>query len=119
MSKNKGFRGGGGGGMGGLNLGALQRQAQEMQQKMLDAQNALANETVTVSAGGGAIVVVMTGQQKVLQVKIAPEAAQDIEMLQDLVLAAMNEALEKSQKLASDRMGAITGNMGGLSGLMG
>ena len=59
----------------------------------------------------------MTGHQKVSQVKIAPDAAQDIEMLQDLVLAAMNEAVEKSQALASERMSAITGGLGNMGGL--
>lgn len=116
MSKNKSFRGAPGG-MGGLNLGALQKQAQEMQKKMLEAQEALANETVTVSVGGGAVTVAMTGHQKVSQVKITPDAAQDIEMLQDLVLAAMNEAVEKSQALASERMSAITGGLGNMGGL--
>lgn len=116
MSKNKGFRGVPGG-MGGLNLGALQKQAQEMQRKMLEAQEALANETVTVSVGGGAVAVVMTGHQKVNQVKISPEATQDIEMLEDLVLSAVNEAVEKSQALASERMNSITGGLGNMGGL--
>ena len=118
MSKGKGgFRGVPG--AGGLNIAALQKQAQEMQQKMLETQEALAKETVTISVGGGAVTVVMTGQQKVMQVKIVPEAAQDVEMLQDLVLAAINEAVEKSQAMANERMGAVTGNLGGLGGMFG
>ena len=105
-------------GLGGLNPASLQKQLQEMQQKMADTQEALGRETVTATAGGGAVSVTATGQQKLTDVKINLEALKegdeplDVEMLQDLVLAAVNEALDKSQKLAADRMGAITGGMG-------
>lgn len=87
---------------------------QSFQQKMQDTQNALANETLEVSAGGGAVTVVITGQQKLQAVKISPDvvSAGDIEMLQDLILAAMNEAIEKSQQLASSRMSELTGSLG-------
>ncbi len=110
MSKNRG--------MGNLNPAALQKQLQEMQKKMVETQEALAKETVTSTAGGGAVSVTMTGQQKVTEVKINAEALKeegqpfDFEMLQDLMLAAVNDAIEKSQKLAADRMGAVTGGMG-------
>lgn len=109
MSKGKG---GMRGGFGGLDLGALQRQAQEMQARIQEVQQALGNETVTITAGGGAITIVMTGHQKVKEIKISPDAAQDIEMLQDLILAAVNEAVDRSQALASERMGAVTGGLG-------
>ena len=99
-------------GMPNLNPAALQKQVQEMQQKLLVAQNALANETVASTVGGGAVTITMNGQQKVLEVKITPEASQDLEMLQDLILAAVNDAIEKSQQLASQRMGAVTGGLG-------
>lgn len=99
-------------GMPGLNQAALQKQVQEMQQKLFEAQQALANETVSSTVGGGVVTVTMTGQQKMLTVKISPEALQDVEMLQDLILAAVNDAIERSQELASTRVGAVTGGLG-------
>ncbi|MDY6833893.1 MAG: YbaB/EbfC family nucleoid-associated protein [Chloroflexota bacterium] len=88
------------------------RQAQELQAKLLKAQEELANETVEGSAGGGAVTIVVDGQQRVHSVKISPDAIDpdDPGLLEDIVLAAINEALEKSQQLAQDRMGAVTGN---------
>ncbi len=105
-------------GMSNLNPAALQKQLQEMQRKMMETQEALANETVTSTAGGGAVTATMTGQQKLVEVKINAEALKegdetlDIEMLQDLIVAAVNDAIERSQKLAADRMGAVTGGLG-------
>jgi nucleoid-associated protein EbfC len=105
-------------GMAGMNPGALQKQLQDLQQKMLETQEALGNETVTTTAGGGAVSVVMTGQQKMVEVRINQDLMKegeepvDIEMLQDLIVAAVNDAIEKSQKLAADRMGAVTGGLG-------
>jgi DNA-binding YbaB/EbfC family protein len=89
------------------------RQAQKMQQQLAKMQEDLGNETVTASVGGGAVSVTMTGQQKVTEVKISPEAAdpEDVEMLQELVLSAFNEALQKSQDLASKRLGSLTGGL--------
>ncbi len=96
-----------------------QNMLQALQQKMLETQEALAAETVEVSVGGGAVTVVMTGQQKMQSIKIAPEAvsADDVEMLQDLIVASVNEAIEKSQQLAAGKMSAITGGLG-LPGLL-
>jgi DNA-binding YbaB/EbfC family protein len=93
---------------------AAQQQLQSIQQKMLETQDQLAAETLTVTAGGGAVTVEITGQQKLQSVKISPEviAAGDVEMLQDLILAAVNEAIEKSQENAAARMSAITGGLG-------
>ncbi len=87
---------------------------QSLQQRMEQAQAALANDTVEVSAGGGAITVVMTGQQKIQSVKLSPDVvnADDVELLQDLIVAAVNEAIEKSQQLATSRMGELTGGLG-------
>ncbi len=105
-------------GMGNLNPAALQKQLQEMQKKMMETQDALAKETVTSTAGGGAVTVTMTGQQKLTDVKIDAEALKegdaplDVDMLQDLIVAAVNDAIERSQKLAADRMGAVTGGLG-------
>ncbi len=108
MSKGRGMPRG----MPNLNPAALQKQLQEMQQKMLQAQEALAHETVSSTSGGGAVTVTMSGQQKLLEVKISADALQDAEMLQDLIVAAVNDAIERSQQLAADRMGAVTGGLG-------
>jgi DNA-binding YbaB/EbfC family protein len=87
---------------------------QKLQVKMAEVQEELARSTVTATAGGGAVRVVMNGQLEVQSVEIAPEAvdAEDIEMLQDLILVAMNEAIESSQGLAAERMGELTGGLG-------
>lgn len=97
----------------------MMRQVQKLQEEMLKTQEALSEETITVTAGGGAITVVMTGQQRVQSISIAPEVVDpdDVEMLEDLVTAAVNEALERSQELATERMGALTGGLG-IPGLM-
>jgi DNA-binding YbaB/EbfC family protein len=91
----------------------MMKQLQQMQQKMMQAQEDLANETVAATAGGGAVTVEMNGHHEVKSVKIDPDAvdAEDIELLEDMVLTAFNDALEKAQALAQERMGAITGNM--------
>jgi nucleoid-associated protein EbfC len=91
----------------------MMKQLQQMQQKMIKAQEDLANETVSATAGGGAVTVEMNGHHEVKSVKIDPEAVDtsDIEMLEDMVLTAFNDALEKAQTLAQDKMGAITGGM--------
>ena len=92
---------------------ALLRQARELQAKMVKAQEELSNATVEATAGGGAVTVVMNGQQKVLSIKIAREAVDpaDISLLEDLILAAMNDALQKSQELAQKSFGALTGGL--------
>ena len=89
------------------------RMLQQMQQRLQKAQEELANETVEASVGGGAVTVVMTGHQKVRSVKITKEVVDpdDVEMLEDLVAAAVNEAVEKSQDLVQKRLGAITGGL--------
>ncbi|HEX9436810.1 MAG TPA: YbaB/EbfC family nucleoid-associated protein [Candidatus Limnocylindria bacterium] len=91
----------------------LQRIAREMQANMEKAQTQLAEETVEGKAGGGAVVVVMTGTQEVRSVRIAAEAVDpsDVETLQDLVLAAVKDAVERSKQLAADRLGGITGGL--------
>jgi DNA-binding YbaB/EbfC family protein len=116
VAKGKGRRqmrtpGGGGGGM-------LQ-QLQKLQEDMVKTQEALGDETVTVTAGGGAITVVISGHQKIQSITIDPEVVDpdDVEMLQDLVTAAVNEAIDKSQQLAADRLGSLTGGLN-IPGLM-
>ena len=91
----------------------MMRQAQQLQAKLEKAQEELANETVEASAGGGAVTVVVTGNQEVRSVKISPEVvdAEDVEMLEDLVMSALNEALRKSQEMAASRLGALTGGL--------
>jgi DNA-binding YbaB/EbfC family protein len=95
-------------------MGGMAQRIQKLQEEMLQAQEALGEETVEVSVGGGAVTVVMTGHQKVQSVSIAPEVVdpEDVEMLQDLIVAAVNEAVERSQGLAADRMGTLTGGLG-------
>jgi DNA-binding YbaB/EbfC family protein len=94
-----------------MDMQKMLKQAQQLQAKMEKAQQELENETLTVSSGGGAVTIVITGHQQIKSVKIAPEAAGDVEMLQDLVLTAVNEAVKKSQELAASRINAITAGM--------
>jgi nucleoid-associated protein EbfC len=106
----------------GPNLNQLLKQAQQMQAEMAKAQEQLKNETVEASAGGGMVKVTMTGDMQLREIKIAPEAIDpdDPELLQDMVTAAVNEALRSAQELAANRMGGITGGLGGgLPGLPG
>jgi len=94
------------------------RQMQQMQDRMAKVQTELESETVEAGAGGGAVRVVMTGTQKVVSVAIDPAAAGDSEMLQDLVVAAVNEALELSKQLAGAKMQAIASGLGLPPGLV-
>jgi len=96
------------------NVNKMMQQVQQMQAEMQKAQEELANETVTASAGGGAVKATMTGGLDLVELEIDPEVLDpdDVEMLQDLVLAAVNEALTSAQELASKRLGGITGGLG-------
>jgi len=94
-----------------MDMQKMLKQAQQLQAKMEKAQQELEKETLEVSSGGGAVTIVITGHQQIRSVKIAPEAAGDVEMLQDLVLTAVNEAVKKSQELAASRINAITAGM--------
>jgi hypothetical protein len=91
----------------------VMRQAQELQAKLAKAQQELANATIEVSSGGGAVKVTINGQQEIKQIKISPEAInpEDVEMLEDLVLIAVKEAIAKSQELAAQRLGKLTGGL--------
>lgn len=93
---------------------SMMRQLQEMQEQMVAEQEALGNETVEVSVGGGAIKIVMTGHQKLQSVEIQPELLdpEESDMLSDLIIAAVNEAVDQSQALAQERMGSLTQGMG-------
>jgi len=106
----------------GPNLNQIMKQAQQMQAEMAKAQEQLKDETVEASAGGGMVKVTMTGDMQLREIKIDPEAIdpEDPELLQDMVTAAVNEALRSAQELAASRMGGITGGLGGgLPGLGG
>jgi DNA-binding YbaB/EbfC family protein len=94
----------------------LLKQAQKMQQDMAAAQEALKDETVEASAGGGMVKVVVTGDLDIKSITIDPEAVdpEDVELLQDMVLAAVNEGLRSAQELAASKMGGIAGGLGGL-----
>ncbi len=94
----------------------MMQQVQQMQAEMQKAQEDLAKETVTASAGGGAVKATMTGGLELVDLEIDPEVLdpEDVEMLQDLVLAAVNESLTSAQELASKRLGGITGGLGDL-----
>ncbi len=89
------------------------KQIQQMQQRILQAQQELANQIVEASAGGGAVTITMDGHQKVRSVKIAPEAVDpsDVGMLEDLILAAVNEAVDKTQSMAAQQLGNLTGGL--------
>ncbi len=96
-------------------------QVQKMQQEMAAAQAALESETVTVTAGGGAIAVVITGHQRLQSITIDPELLnpEEADFLQDMLVAGINAAIEQSQALAAQRMESITGGVGGMDGLLG
>jgi DNA-binding YbaB/EbfC family protein len=98
------------------NMQQLLKQAQKMQQDMLEAQEALKDEVVEASAGGGMVTVQVTGDLVVKSINIDPQAVDpdDLELLQDMVLAAVNEALRSAQELASAKLGGIAGGLGGL-----
>jgi DNA-binding YbaB/EbfC family protein len=105
------------------NMQQLLQQAQKMQQEMLAAQESLKDEVVEASAGGGMVTVRAAGDLSIRSITIDPEAVdpEDIELLQDMVLAAVNEALRAAQELASSKLGGIAGGLGlgdlGLPGL--
>ena len=105
----------------GPNLNQLMKQAQQMQAEMAKAQEQLKNETVEASAGGGMVKVTMGGDLTLRSITIDPEAVdpEDVELLQDMVQAAVNDALRSAQDLAGSAMGDATGGLGGGGGLGG
>ena len=94
-------------------MGGLMQQMQRLQEQLVQAQEQLALETISYSAGGGAVKVVVTGDQRCQSVEIDPELLKDgdVEMLQDLILAAVNGALEASRNMASERLGPLAGGL--------
>ena len=96
-----------------MGMANLQRMAQQMQQEMLRVQGELETLTVEGSAGGGVVAAVVTGKQELVSVTIDPSAVDpaDVEMLQDLVVAAVNDALRASREAAEEKMAAVTGGL--------
>ena len=103
------------------NMNQMLKQVQQMQAEMMKAQEQLKHEVVEASAGGGMVTVKVTGELEIQEIKIDPEAVdpEDVELLQDMVLAATNEAIRSAQELAANKMGGLTGGLGdlGLPGL--
>lgn len=100
-------------------LGKMMKQAQQLQSKMFKLQEELAEKTVETSSGGGMVRVVANGKQQLVSIQIEQEVVDpdDVEMLQDLVLAAVNDALNKAQEMVSEEMSKLTGGMN-IPGLM-
>ncbi len=103
------------------NMNQILKQAQKMQEDMLAAQESLKDEVVEATAGGGMVTVKVSGDLQIKSITIDPEAVdpEDVEMLQDTVLAAVNGALNAAQELAASKMGGIAGGLGGPGGLGG
>lgn len=98
----------------GQNPAKMMRQMQKLQEDMQRAQEELAGESVCAGAGGGAVTVRISGGLEVLDVKIDPAAMDDVELLQDTIVAATNEAMRKAQELANSRLGSVAGALGNL-----
>ena len=109
MAKN-GFRGGG---FGGMNQAQMMKQAQKLQQEMQKMQEELEQAEYTATAGGGVVTATVTGKRELTALTIDPEAVdpEDVEMLQDMVIAAVNEAMRKADDAASQNMSRLTGGL--------
>jgi len=94
-------------------MGNLMKQAQQMQQKMLKLQEEIGKKTLDASVGGGMVTVTVNGKSEVLRIKIEPQVVDpdDVEMLEDLILAGVNEALRKAQEMVSEEMSKLTGGL--------
>ena len=99
-----------------MNRAKMMQQMQKMQGEMARMQEELAQQEIEATSGGGMVKAVVTGAQELKRVEINPEAVDpdDVELLQDMVVAAVNEALRQSQEAAAQKMGALTGGLGGL-----
>lgn len=97
-----------------MNYAKMMKQMQKMQTEMGKVQDELAEQEIEASAGGGMVTAVVNGKQELLKIEIKPEAVdpEDVELLQDMVLAAVNEALRQTQEIANKKMGALTGGLG-------
>ncbi|MCR4922981.1 MAG: YbaB/EbfC family nucleoid-associated protein [Lachnospiraceae bacterium] len=110
MAKRGGFQGG----MGMGNMGNLMKQAQKMQKQMEENQKLLEEQEYTVTSGGKAVEITITGKKEITKVKIDPEAVDpdDVEMLEDLIMAAVNEAIKKVEDASNEVMGKLAGKTG-------
>ncbi|MBW1858277.1 MAG: YbaB/EbfC family nucleoid-associated protein [Deltaproteobacteria bacterium] len=101
------------------NMGNLLKKAQQLQEKMTKLQDELNEKTIETSAGGGMVTVMATGKQEIASIKIDPEVVnkEDVEMLEDLVLAAVNDALSQAKQMVSEEMAKLTGGVN-IQGLM-
>ena len=117
MAKRGGFPGGMGG-FGGMNMNNLMKQAKKMQEEMQKSQEELSSKEFDATAGGGAISVKVTGEKVIKEIKIKPDVVDpdDVEMLEDLIMAATNEALRKCEEESQAQMSKITGGLSGLTG---
>ncbi|MDD4802656.1 MAG: YbaB/EbfC family nucleoid-associated protein [Syntrophomonas sp.] len=99
--------------MGGANMSQMMKQAKKIQEEMARTQAELEERAVEGSSGGGAVIVKVNGKQRILEIKIKPEVVdpEDIEMLEDLIMAALNEAIKQSQDMVSSEMAKITGGL--------
>ncbi len=113
MAKRGGFQGGMPG-----NMNNLMKQAQKMQKQMEEQAKEMETKEVTASSGGGAVEVTVSGKKEVIKIKLSEEVVDpdDIEMLEDLIMAATNEALRKMDEMTSESLSKITGGLGGLGG---
>ena len=105
------------GGMGGMNMNALMKQAQKMQKQMAETQQALAEQVIETTSGGGAVKISITGKKEIKEIKINPDVVDpdDVEMLEDLILSAVNEALRQADEMANGAMSRIAGgSLGGM-----
>ncbi len=116
MARRGGFPGGG---MPGGNMANLMKQAQKMQKQMEDATRELEEKEMTATSGGGVVEVTVSGKREVTKIKIDPQAVDpdDVEMLEDLIMAAVNEAMRQIEEYSQNTMGKITGGLGGGMGL--
>ena len=113
--KFNGYGRGGAGMGGGMNMSAMIKKAQKMQEEMVKAQEELGNKEYTATAGGGAVTAVVKGSNNLVSLKLDPEAVDpdDVEMLEDLIMAATNEALRKADEASAANMAKLTGGLGG------
>ena len=108
-----------GGGYGGMNQAAMMKQAQKMQQDLMHMQEELEQAAYSASAGGGAVTATVSGKRELTELTIDPEAVdpEDVEMLQDTIMAAVNEAMRKAEEASAQSMSRLTGGLGGLGNL--
>ncbi len=100
--------------MGGMNMNNLMKQAQKMQKQMEEMQSSLSDKTLEVTSGGGAVKIVISGKKEIKEINISKDVVDpdDVEMLQDLIMSAVNEAVRQAEELSNSEMAKITGGMG-------